>query len=41
MARMRAAIQFLRAVAVSSLRGLRRIVKWLAEPGTGPFLSSV
>ena len=38
---MRAAIRFLLAVAASSLSGIRRAIKRLAEPGAGPFLSGV
>lgn len=41
MTKMRAAIGFLLAVAASGLRGLRRVLKRMAAPGTGPFLSGV
>jgi hypothetical protein len=36
---MQAAIKFLRAVAAFGLSGLRRVLKRLTAPGTGPFLS--
>lgn len=41
MTNIRAAIKFLIAAVTSSLGGLRRVVKRLAAPGTGPFLSGV
>ena len=41
MTTMRAALGFLLAVAACGLRGLRRAIKRLAAPGTGPFLSGV
>jgi hypothetical protein len=41
MTRIRAAIRFLLAFAASGLNSLRRAVKRLAAPGTGPFLSGV
>ena len=41
MTEIRAAIRFLFAVAASGLNSLRRVIKRLAAPGTGPFLSGV
>jgi hypothetical protein len=41
MAKIRAAIRFLLAVAASGLNSLRRAIKRLAAPGTGPFFSGV
>jgi hypothetical protein len=41
MTKLRAAGRFLLAVAASSFRGLRRAIKRLAAPGTGPFLSGL
>lgn len=41
MTKMRAALEFLLAVAALSLRGLRRAIKRLGAPGTGPFFSGV
>ena len=41
MTKTRAAIRFLVALAASGLNGLRRAIKRLAAPGTGPFLSGV
>jgi hypothetical protein len=41
MTTLRAAMGFLLAVAASSFRALRRTIKRLAGPGTGPFLSGV
>jgi hypothetical protein len=34
------AIRFLLALAAIAVRGLRRLVKRLGAPGSGPFLSS-
>jgi hypothetical protein len=39
MNKLRAAIGSLPTVVASSLRSLRRAIKRLAAPGTGPFLS--
>lgn len=41
MTRIRAAVRFLLAVAAAGLTSLRRAIKRLAAPGTGPFLSGV
>jgi hypothetical protein len=41
MTNIRAAIRFLLQVAASGLNSLRRAIKRLAAPGTGPFLSGV
>jgi hypothetical protein len=41
MTKTRAALRFLLAVAASGLNSLRRALKRLAAPGTGPFLSGV
>ena len=41
MTKLRAAMGFLLAAAASSFRALRRTIKRLAGPGTGPFLSGV
>jgi hypothetical protein len=41
MTKTRAAIRFLVAVAASGFNSLRRAIKRLAAPGTGPFLSGV
>jgi hypothetical protein len=41
MTKMRSAFGFLLAVVALGLRGLRRAIKRLAAPGTGPFLSGV
>jgi len=41
MTNLRAAIRFLLAVAAFGLNSLRRAIKRLAAPGTGPFLSGV
>jgi hypothetical protein len=34
-----AAIRFLLAVATATLKGIRRLAKRLAAPGSGPFLA--
>ena len=41
MKRMRATITVLLAAIASILSGIRRAIKRLGEPGTGPFLSGV
>ena len=41
MTKIRAAIGFLFAVAAAGFSSLRRAIKRLAAPGTGPFLSGV
>jgi len=41
MTKIRAAIGFLLAVAAAGVSSLRRTIKRLAAPGTGPFLSGV
>jgi hypothetical protein len=41
MTNIRAAIGFLLAVIVSGRRGLRRVIKRLAAPGSGPFFSGI
>jgi hypothetical protein len=41
MTELRAALGFLLALAAFGLRSLRRAIKRLAAPGTGPFLSGV
>lgn len=41
MTKMRAAVGSLFAAAASGFRALRRLIKRIGAPGTGPFLSGV
>ncbi len=41
MTKMRVALRFLLPGAASGLRGLRRAIRRLAAPGTGPFFSGI